>query len=110
MQILFAAAPALLIQIDGEPRYAEVAATRLQRITNAPAFIVRDESGIHYLRIGNRWMEAYEVTGRWSVAGLPPEGADLALKQAETFAGVRTVRIAELPRPHVFVRTTPAGL
>ena len=112
MNIIFAPSPALLVRIDGEPRYEDVTATRLQRIANTRALIVRDEADIYYFRLGDSWMQSYELTGDWSLAGIAPKGADLALRQAasernaDLFASVR----ASGPMPVVFVSTTPADL
>ena len=58
MRIIFSPVPAVLVRIDGAPVYQDVGGTGLQRIINTRAFIVRDESGTNYLRIGGGWMEA----------------------------------------------------
>jgi hypothetical protein len=71
-RIFFAEAPALLIQIDGEPVYRHIEGTTLDRLVNTQAVIVRDHAGIHYLKILDGWMEAYGLTGRWSVSGVSP--------------------------------------
>src|SRR6266850_2225726 len=65
-------APALLIQIDGEPVYRHVEGTTLDRVVNSQAVIVRDPAGIHYLKVLDGWMEAYGLRGQWSIAGVSP--------------------------------------
>jgi hypothetical protein len=112
MKIIFAPSPALLVRIDGEPQYEDVTGTPLQRIANMRALIVRDEAGIYYFRLGDRWMQSYELTGDWSPAGIAPEGADLALRQAasERNADLFTSVGASGPMPVVFVSTTAADL
>jgi hypothetical protein len=71
-QILFAEAPALLIQIDGEPVYRHIEGTTLERLVNTQAVIVRGQADIHYLKVLDGWMEAYGLTGHWSVSGVSP--------------------------------------
>jgi len=71
-RIFFAEAPALLIQIDGEPVYRHVEGTTLDRVVNSQAVIVRDPAGIHYLKVLDGWMEAYGLRGQWSVADVSP--------------------------------------
>jgi hypothetical protein len=112
MNLIFAPSPALLVRVDGEPRYEDVTGTRLQRIANTRALIVRDVAGIYYFRLGDSWMQSYELTGDWSLAGIAPDGADLALRQAasERNADLFTSVGASGPMPVVFVSTTPADL
>jgi hypothetical protein len=110
MHVLFSSSPAVLVRIDGQPIYQSVPDTGLQRIVNTMAFIVRDEAGMHYLRIGNTWMETYDVTSTWSMAGMVPDGAERALRlwtadgHHDPFASSRSpVRV-------VYASTTPAEL
>ncbi|HWW85042.1 MAG TPA: hypothetical protein VNZ26_15635 [Vicinamibacterales bacterium] len=71
-RIIFTEAPALLIQIDGEPTYRHIEGTKLDRLVNTEAIIVRDPAGLHYLKVLDGWMEAYSLTGSWSVSGVSP--------------------------------------
>ena len=111
-RILFSPVPALLIRIDGQPRYEQVASTHLQRIANTNALIVRDEAGLHYLRTGDSWLEAYELTGSWSPAFLLPDGADIALGEAVRSGGAELFKSTLLREsmPAIIVSTTPAEL
>jgi hypothetical protein len=121
-KILFAHERAILIRIDGEPVYRLVKGTDLQRITNTKPFIVRDSAGIHYLKVLDGWMEAYGLTGMWSVAGVPPPGAELALRRAavtrtvDLLEGTGPTPTGESPSldagaaPAIFISTTPAEL
>jgi hypothetical protein len=120
-RIIFVPSPAVLIQIDGDPVYREVDGTGLERVVNTKALIVRDGMGIYYLRILDGWMEAYSLDESWSVAGVPPEGADLALKQAAAAKDVDLLdgastrfdadnRLLQGRLPLVIVSNTPAVL
>jgi hypothetical protein len=82
-RIIFSTTPALLVPIDGVPVYRPVPGTRLQRIMNTKAVILRDAAGMCFLKTLDGWMEAYSLdTGSWSVSGAPPEGGTEALRQA----------------------------
>jgi hypothetical protein len=124
-RIIFAASPALLIQIDGDPVYRDVHGTALQRVVNTRPLIVRDETGGHYLRILDGWMEAYSLLDTWSVAGVPPEGGRIALQQALAAKDVDLLnggheatrrqagdnqRLADADAPAIYISTTPAVL
>jgi hypothetical protein len=120
-EILFSASPAMLIQIDGDPVYRDIDGTGLQRIVNTKPLIVRDESGTLYLRILNGWMEAYSLEGIWSVAGVPPEKADAALRTAvvtkvdlldggDTPGAAGNAPLTDGRAPAIYISTTPAAL
>ena len=111
MRIIFSPTPATLIRLDGEPKYEDVAGTDLQRITNADALILRDQSGMHYLRLDDRWLEGSDITGSWSVAGMVPDGAQVALQEdrhpprRDQFS-----RRAQNQPPSIYVAMGPAVL
>jgi len=112
LQIFFAEAPALLVQVDGEPVYARVERTGLERITNTKALIVRDPAGIYYLRLHDCWMESYALGGEWSVSGVSPFGENTAAERAAVAplrAQESEAGLASTP-PTIFVVTTPAAL
>jgi hypothetical protein len=121
-KILFAEEPAILILVDGEPVYRPLAGTDLQRISNTNAFIVRDSAGIHYLKVLDGWMEAYELIGLWSPAGAVPHAAEVALRRAadsqtiDLLAGEvlgrpgRRLMLDGVAAPAIFISTTPAAL
>jgi hypothetical protein len=120
--ILFAEEQAILIVIDGDPVYQPLQGTDLQRIANTKPFIVRDRAGLHYLKVPGGWMEAYSLHGVWSVAGVPPNGAELALRRTATASTIALLeqsawetrgngpRLDDATAPAVFISTTPAEL
>jgi hypothetical protein len=120
--ILFAEQASILVLIDGAPVYRPIAGTDLQRIINTKPFIVRDAAGLHYMKVFDGWMEAYELTGLWSVSGVAPRGAAGALKQAvdeksvDLLDGADPGRPDEMPAlddgkpPAIFISSEPAEL
>jgi Domain of unknown function (DUF4136) len=117
-RITFAQLPAVLITVDGDPVYREIPGTDLWRVMNTRAFIARDDSGIHYLRLANRWMQAYTLTGWWSPAGTVPDGTDAAFEQAveakavdaTDHVGGQASATADAGIPTVYVTSTPMEL
>jgi len=121
-RLLFAERSAILVLIDGDPVYRPVKGTDLQRIINTKPFIVRDTAGIHYMKVFDGWMESYILTGLWSVAGVPPPGAEEALRGAAIAKNVdlldgatsrtpgNTPKLDDDTAPAIFISTEPAEL
>src|ERR1700676_4486070 len=121
-KLLFSRQSAILILIDGDPVYRSIEGTDLQRIINTKPFIVRDVAGIHYLKLFDGWVQAYTLTGIWSVAGVPPRGAEQALQRAVAARTVdlldgatpgtpgHTPTLAVGAVPTIFISTGPADL
>ena len=121
--IFFSAAPALLVRIEGDPVYRTVPGTELQRVVNTTALIVRDVTGMCYLKILDGWMEAYSLDANWwSVSVVGPDLGEVALRQAVASKTVDLVdrvdpknatgmsSLANGPAPVIFISTTPAAL
>jgi hypothetical protein len=120
-RIIFEHDPAVLVQVDGPPEYRKIDGTGLDRVVNARPFIIRDGDGIHYMKIGNGWMQAYTLTGMWSVAGTVPHGAEPALARVIRNTGTAGFDLLDdqglevdeggfTITPAVHVSTTPAAL
>lgn len=75
-QVFFSTRPAILVLIDGAPVFRPIRETRLQRVINTRVLVVRDPaSGKFYLHLMDGWLEAQDLAGPWTIAGLAP--ADL---------------------------------
>jgi hypothetical protein len=110
-RIIFSSLPAVVVRIDGEPRYQDIPDTDLQRVVNTKAFIVRDDADMYYLKLGDSWMEAEGLTGGWSKAGMLPNGLKAAFEAATKAGRISLVTSHDHePLPIVFVATTPADL
>lgn len=113
-RILFETVPAILVYIDGEPRFREMEGTKLDRIINTPFFIVLDKStGTYWLNGGTTWFAARDVMGTWQRSPAPPGEIVSAFKTE-----LETVR-AKLPKqsptadrrePKIIVATKPTEL
>jgi hypothetical protein len=99
-----------------------VPGTDLQRVINTNVLIVRDTSGAHYLKILDGWMESYSLLdGWWTVSGVPPDGGQVALREAIASKNVDLLQEGDFARdgsgpglanqsPEVYVSTVPASL
>ncbi len=116
-QIITREHPAVLVLLDGEPVYIDVEGTSLRRVANTPFFLVQNTgSGTLFLKGGDIWYTAREITGPWEATKAPPrEALDLALKsQTETQAAEMPAPDAPAEKsgsvPEVIVSTVPAEL
>lgn len=122
-QIIFANKPAVLIYIDGPPRYVPVKDAResLWRVLNTRVLLLKDAGGKHYLRLFDGYLEAPSLDGPWTVSARPPAEVKKATKaaresgQVDFMAGQPDPRTKELPSlkngaPQVYMATRPAEL
>lgn len=111
--------PALLVPIDGEPVFRDVAGTSLARVVNARPLLLRDKGGVIHLRVFDGWMQAPGLGGPWTVSASPPKDCDTALKaaieskSADLLVGGNPDDPASKPSlakgaPQIFVETRPA--
>jgi hypothetical protein len=112
--ILFGEAPALLVRIEGAPVYRPIAGTDLERIVNTQVLLVRDPSGIHYLKARDGWMESYELNGDWTPSGVSPFGENTTTERVTVASAADLLKdpSASLDddAPTIFVVTRPAAL
>jgi hypothetical protein len=81
-RIVFSSTPAILVLVDGSPRYRPVAGARYARVINTRPLVLKDAAGTHYLRLFDGWMSAPNVTGPWSVARPAPADLDTVMQTA----------------------------
>jgi len=110
LRIIFSTGPSMLVHIDGEPHYQQVSGTNLDRVVNADAFLVRDETGTHYLKLGDLWMEADGLTSSWSAAGMLPTDARKAFGDSAASVDQLSPPFDDAVAPTVYVVTMPTEL
>jgi hypothetical protein len=83
-QIIFANKPAVLVYIDGDPRYVPVkdAGGTLWRVLNTRVLLLKESTGKHYLHLFDGYMEAPALAGPWTVSAKLPLEAKKAEKAA----------------------------
>jgi hypothetical protein len=114
--------PALLVAIDGEPRFVALPGTRLQGARNTRVVLLKDPASAKlYLRVYNGWLSAASLRGPWAIADEPP-GALSALQaarasgRANLLTGKPDAKTGKLPAlsqnnvPRIVVATQPAIL
>ncbi len=111
-RILVSDAPARMVTIAGAPVLQPVAGTSFERVINTRALILRDARS-YYLLVGDGWMTAETLDGRWYPAERVPPALDriavtLGPRVDPLVSGV--ARAAHDGMPKVFVTQTPAAL
>ncbi|MDI9402907.1 MAG: hypothetical protein QM516_03450, partial [Limnohabitans sp.] len=59
--------PTVLVPIQGQPTFAGIPGTALQRVLNTPMLLVQDGASNWWLKIADGWMTAGSLAGPWSV-------------------------------------------
>ncbi len=81
-RIIVSTSPALLVTVQGAPTWKPVAGTKLQRVINTRALLLRDGTRPpYYLHVYDGWMQASSVDGPWQVATKAPASLDAAAGQ-----------------------------
>jgi hypothetical protein len=73
-KIVFSTTPALLVLIDGTPKYGAVSGSTYTRVMNTRPLMLKDTSGAHFLRLFDGWLTGPAFTGPWAVANTVPGG------------------------------------
>jgi hypothetical protein len=120
--IIFSRTAALVITIEGPPVYRRVQNTQLQRVLNTRAFLLRDDTGKHYLHFFDGYLEAPKLDGPWTVsANLPVDVAQaerqaIEAKQVDMLVGQENPdtkqkpSLKSTPLPVLYVVTVPTEL
>jgi hypothetical protein len=113
--IIFTSSPAMLILVDGDPRFEEIEKSNYERVINTPYFIVKDtKKGHYYINGGDNWyisdnFDSWEVTTK--VPKKLEDIAEEALKdeEGEVSEDGEVIEEEEVI-PSLILRTTPAEL
>jgi hypothetical protein len=120
-RVIVARNPALLVPIDGDPRFVALPGTRLQGTRNTRVVLLKDPAGKLYLRVYNGWLTASTLRGPWTIAEEPPAAvralqAARASGRANLLTGKPDAKTGKLPTltknnvPLIVVSTQPAIL
>jgi hypothetical protein len=73
-QVIFITKPAILVLVDGPPKFRDVGGTELQLVLNTHSTIILDTKKVqYYLNVLDGWMQASDVEGPWSFAAKIPD-------------------------------------
>jgi hypothetical protein len=118
--IIFSEKPAVLVYVDGDPRYVPVKGTDLMGVLNTRVILLKDSSGTHYLRIYDGWVKSKSLEGPWDLASPPPgankvEQAARASGHADLLPGKpdaqgRSPTLSTANLPQIVVSTEPTAL
>lgn len=114
-RIFVSDAPARLVTIEGTPALRPVAGTSFERVINTRALMLRDVRS-YYLWLGDGWMTADALDGRWHAVERVPPGLDrlagslAASGQVDLHVGSDMQLASRGEPPAVFVSQQPAAL
>lgn len=109
-KIVFSTTPAVLISIDGEPKFKAVD-SRYEVIQNSTAFIARDiRGGEFYLQGGDFWYESNSALGPWSNIKKAPSKVRQLAKKAEAEVDTDQEDKYNGAAPGIIVATEPTEL
>ena len=120
--------PTVLVPIQGQPTFATIPGTSLQRVLNTPMLLAKDAAGNWWLKIADGWMTAGSLAGPWSVGTstadlataatwaksqpsinlLAPSSTDTAMQSSQSNQS-QTVSLAT-STPAIVVSTAPAEI
>ena len=123
-RIVFATVPTTLVVLDGEPKLQPADALAggpgVMRVVNTPFILLLHlPSRTYFLKAGDTWMAAPEVTGPWQPAGgVPPQvdavGRGLSVQNQQAPGDQPAASAAPAPSPagptQILVATTPTEL
>ncbi len=111
-EIIFVTYPAVLVTIDGDPRFKDIENSGYSSVVNTPFFIVRDNAtGRFYLKGGKYWYSSSNLDDDWNnIDGPPKKVKEIASKAMGQDEGKSSKDTLPQPVQHIFVSTHPAEL
>ena len=119
-RIIVSERPALLIYIDGNPRYVPVKGTTFMGVLNTRVLLLKDSAETYYLHLYDGWVSAPSLNGPWTIASNRPEMSELEqaarasgrvnlLRGRPDSAGNRPM-LGAAPLPDILVALQPTAL
>jgi len=118
--IIIAERPAVLVYIDGDPRYVPVKGKGLMGVLNTRVLLVKDTAGTHFLHLYDGWVRAASLQGPWEITPPPPGSAELEqaaratgrvnLLEGKPDARGQRPTLTNQDLPQIIVSTQPVAL
>ena len=106
-KILFATTPTVLVILDGPPEMRPLEGSKVMRVVNTPfAIVFNPASKTYFLRAGDEWVSAADISGPWQPRRNLPEDVRKALPP-EMLKGSSG---KNMEQPEIVVSTEPAEL
>lgn len=113
-QIVFTAAPTVLVPIDGAPAWQPVTGAPYARAINSRALILRDAQGALHVRAAGHWYLAPTLQGPWQADAQPSAALLAAARESEAKQPADTLlpagAKAAAPAPALLLETQPTEL
>ena len=116
-EIIYRTKPAMLVILDGDPKYGTMDNSSMKRIVNTPALLLQNPADNSYYLLGsNQWFNSKQFNQGWTAANNVP--AELVQLQQQVIADQRKdstvsdsiLNIHTDPSTEIIVRTTQAEL
>jgi len=79
-KIIFSTTPTVLVTLDGPPELRPMEGSKVMRVVNTPFAILFDPaSKSYFLRTGDNWMTAPDISGPWQTVDKLPDSVQAAL-------------------------------
>ena len=112
--IFYSTRPAVLVNLDGDPVWSPIKDNDLKFAVNTNwDLFEHGPTRTYFLRHGDRWLQAANVAGPWTAAGVLPASFSKLPKDdnwSDTKVAVPGRKFAAGEAPMVFVSTSPAEL
>jgi hypothetical protein len=121
-KVIFKSHPAVLVLLDGEPKLLPIPDAKLMQVANTPFVMVYDPAAkTYYLKGGDTWLSATDVTRAWKDVGTLPEPLQVLTNKMQEAKKKAAEKTAKKPAkkevektggemPEVIVSTVPAEL
>jgi hypothetical protein len=108
-RILISQRPAVVLEVDGQPKMKAIPGTKLERVSNTASRAFRDTSdGQFYLLTGDGWMAAAKLAGPWSAARRLPKDINKAARDGKAAEAATVVFYSEEPAEVIVFDGEPA--
>ncbi len=78
--IIFATTPTVLVTLDGPPELRPLEGSKVMKIVNSPfAIVFEPASKTYFLRTGDDWMSAVDISGPWQPEKKLPDSVQAAI-------------------------------
>ncbi|UTW67821.1 hypothetical protein KFE94_06830 [bacterium SCSIO 12643] len=109
-QIFLRKSPAVLVMIDGEPRFKKDEGSGLEYVINTPFFIVKDKKSDYYINGGEFWYTSKEALKGYEETEKVPSGVKKFAEENQKDTEVDSIADTYDKAPEILVETKASEL
>ncbi|MCY1719978.1 hypothetical protein OU798_06460 [Prolixibacteraceae bacterium Z1-6] len=110
--VIYSNNPSALVVVDGEPYYEELD-KRYSKVSNAAAFIIKDnKNDLHYMYGGGLWFSSENTLSGWEYTDNVPSGTKRVVKKhaPDLYDSMQNEQVQAKIVPDIIVTTEPSVL